>query len=1245
MILADEMGLGKTLQTTSLLGFLSFEQNIKGPFLVVVPLSTLPAWKREIEKWIPSFYVVDYVGDSKCRRIIQEYEIFEGQRNRRRKYRVDVLLTTFDFVIKDKSFLSSIRYKAMCVDEAHRLKNDDSRLFETLREFHADYKMLITGTPIQNSLRELWALLYFLDPHKFPSADKFEEEFGNTEEQQNLLNLHQALTPHLLRRTKKEVEKSLPAKNERILRVDMCPLQKRYYRYVLTRNYKQLSKASRGPTSSLLNVVMELKKVCNHPYLFMGAVEDAWELYGESGERQNHVTSGVEHPELRAIISASGKMVLMDKLLLRLRETGHRVLIFSQMVRLLDVLSRYMVLRGFPFQRLDGSTNRLDRQRAMDHFNAPESKDFCFLLSTRAGGLGINLATADTVIIFDSDWNPQNDLQAESRAHRIGQKNVVNIYRLITRESVEENILERAKQKMILDHLVIQRMDTSGAGVLGDLLLKSSQPSGEKLSGLLPPSIMDTPEGADAASKLLAQAAASSSTGTSGGGGSGAGTSDFSKEELDMILRFGAENLFREDAEEESARALRDLDIDDILRRAEVTEDPSSLAVESATQELVKSFNVATFSVADETADDFWSKAIPEEDKKRVDEEEAAARAEEDAEILPIRLTRLQKLEASSSLEEEGSTNASSSGFKKALSEKQQRLEFTKSFRKFASPRLVAATMRDAGLEGYEEKMFSTLAENILREARACVAAEKELQDSAAVSSDAGEEGAQRGSVEVMIQGVPCRPRELLQRQHELEAALDQVSLYQEPKVQYRVRLQQKSSFKQPWSVEEDGHLVLGMLEYGFGSWHQIRTDPTLCLKDKKDLQGDKMRRRAEYLLKNIVQVQEQKSRRGGSCLTSPTSTTSSAQKRAEALFKKRGGVASSTCASQSLSSTVDSGVAAASDRTVGRSGGKSGKRAPTGGKTSVAGKKKQAARGKTAPHSRSTKRKADVKVNPAGHSDPAVQSIESLPALWRAPVEKMRLLQEENLASIGGTPSDSLKELIIEVGGLIFETARTLSASCKSEAEQKSQQSSQIRAGWKKVAAAAGLPFSTRLLFQVWTESRMAVPRLTVPSHASLATPNGGGSSTTGMTLGRRPPPPPPPSLGSTSHPGGGSNHSGPSPRGVASVRSNPSALKRRANAPTIPSGTQRQRSRSPPARKYLPPSQSHGLPHAHRDRNRDRDRDRDRDTESSYRQHHQHHPEHHHHHHSHHQHRDSHRRHRDGDEEEEYPRKRPKP
>mgnify|MGYP002476855169 FL=1 len=248
-------------------------------------------------------------------------------------------------------------------------------------------------------------------------------------------------------------------------------------------------------------------------------------------------------------------------------------------------------------------------------------------------------------------------------------------------------------------------------------------------------------------------------------------------------------------------------------------------------------------------------------------------------------------------------------------------------------------------------------------------------------------------------------------------------------------------------------------------------------------------------------------------------------------------------------------------------------------------------------------------------------------------------------MASIGDTPSDSLKELIIEVGGLIFETARTLSASCKSEAEQKSQQSSQIRAGWKKVAAAAGLPFSTRLLFQVWTESRMAVPRLTVPSHASLATPNGGGSSTTGMTLGRRPPPPPPPSLGSTSHPGGGSNHSGPSPRGVASVRSNPSALKRRANAPTIPSGTQRQRSRSPPARKYLPPSQSHGLPHAHRDRNRDRDRDRDRDTESSYRQHHQHHPEHHHHHHSHHQHRDSHRRHRDGDEEEEYPRKRPKP
>jgi chromodomain-helicase-DNA-binding protein 1 len=182
--------------------------------------------------------------------------------------------------------------------------------------------------------------------------------------------------------------------------------------------------------------VVELKKCCNHPFLFESAD------HGYGGDIN-------DNSKLDKIILSSGKLVILDKLLVRLRETKHRVLIFSQMVRMLDILAEYLSLRGFQFQRLDGSTKAELRQQAMDHFNAPASDDFCFLLSTRAGGLGINLATADTVVIFDSDWNPQNDLQAMSRAHRIGQQEVVNIYRFVTSKSVEEEILERAKRKMV----------------------------------------------------------------------------------------------------------------------------------------------------------------------------------------------------------------------------------------------------------------------------------------------------------------------------------------------------------------------------------------------------------------------------------------------------------------------------------------------------------------------------------------------------------------------------------------------------------------------------------------------------------------------------------------------------------------------------------------------------------------------------------------------------------------------------
>ncbi|KAM7285865.1 chromodomain-helicase-DNA-binding protein 1-like, partial [Ixodes scapularis] len=485
VILADEMGLGKTIQTISFLTYLFNQHALFGPFLLVVPLSTMTSWQKEFTQWSPEMNVVVYLGDVSSRTMIREHEWCHPG-NKRLKF--NALLTTYEILLKDKSFLGAVNWAVLGVDEAHRLKNDDSLLYKSLFEFDTNHRLLITGTPLQNSLKELWALLHFIMPNKFDSWEEFEAEHKESADK-GYTKLHKQLEPFLLRRVKKDVEKSLPAKVERILRVEMTSIQKQYYKWILTKNYKALSKGVKGSSSGFINIMMELKKCCNHAVLIRPPEQPA----------VNNVDA------LQQIIRGSGKLLLLDKLLCRLKETGHRVLVFSQMVRMLDIIADYLQLRRFPFQRLDGSIKGELRRQALDHFNADTSQDFCFLLSTRAGGLGINLATADTVVIFDSDWNPQNDLQAQARAHRIGQKNQVNIYRLVTKNSVEEDIIERAKRKMVLDHLVIQRMDTTGRTVLS----KSNAPSSN--------------------------------------------TTPFNKEELAAILKFGAEELFKEteDGDEE----------------------------------------------------------------------------------------------------------------------------------------------------------------------------------------------------------------------------------------------------------------------------------------------------------------------------------------------------------------------------------------------------------------------------------------------------------------------------------------------------------------------------------------------------------------------------------------------------------------------------------------------------------------------------------------------------------------------
>eukprot|EP00002_Diphylleia_rotans_P023752 TRINITY_DN4674_c0_g1_i4.p1 TRINITY_DN4674_c0_g1~~TRINITY_DN4674_c0_g1_i4.p1 ORF type:complete len:721 (-),score=143.17 TRINITY_DN4674_c0_g1_i4:311-2473(-) len=291
-------------------------------------------------------------------------------------------------------------------------------------------------------LSELYNLLSFLHPDKFNSIDEFNSKFSSLTESETITELHKMLAPHLLRRVKKDVLQSIPPKAELIVPVEMTPTQKMLYRAVYTRNYGLLKAGGAAP--KLNNVLSDLQKTCNHPFLMNATIQEDDKEF------------------VRKLVSDSSKMLILDQLLPKLKDQGHRVLIFSQMTMMLDLLEDYMTNRGYVYERIDGSVTGSLRQQAIDRFNAPGSNRFCFLISTRAGGLGINLATADTVIIYDSDWNPHNDMQALARAHRIGQKNRVLIYRLVTRSSVEEKILKRAREKLLLEHIVVRKTDSSG---------------------------------------------------------------------------------------------------------------------------------------------------------------------------------------------------------------------------------------------------------------------------------------------------------------------------------------------------------------------------------------------------------------------------------------------------------------------------------------------------------------------------------------------------------------------------------------------------------------------------------------------------------------------------------------------------------------------------------------------------------------------------------------------------------------
>lgn len=504
---------------------------------MIAPLSTLQHWYREFTSWTGLNAIV-YHGSAKDRELIREHEFaFECDRPKsgvafnssylkkcmprsksklERQWMVQVVITTPEILVADDfSELTSVEWEILVVDEAHRLKNHQSKLAVNLRDdrFQFNHSLLLTGTPIQNDMKELWTLLNVIDPENFNAVDVFLEKYGDIKSKARIDELHESIRPYILRRLKEDVEKSVPPKEETLIEVELTVLQKQYYRALYEKNvqflHRNKKKALDGP--SISNLAMQLRKCCNHPFLLRG-VED--EIRDQEGKSKNNLSEG------DFLVKFSGKLVLLDKLLPRLKETGHRVLIFSQFKIMLDIIEDYLSERKMKAERIDGSITGKKRQLAIDRFQAKDidSKEapFVMMLSTRAGGVGINLTAADTCIIFDSDWNPQNDLQAQARCHRIGQTKSVKVYRLLTRKTYEMQMFHMSSMKMGLDQAVLggfESRDKSGEGTM-------------------------------------------------------------TKEEVERLLRHGAYDIFNEDksgASESESNAFAQQDIDSILERRSKT--------------------------------------------------------------------------------------------------------------------------------------------------------------------------------------------------------------------------------------------------------------------------------------------------------------------------------------------------------------------------------------------------------------------------------------------------------------------------------------------------------------------------------------------------------------------------------------------------------------------------------------------------------------------------------------------------
>lgn len=798
MILADEMGLGKTVQTVAFMNWLRHDRQQQGPFIVVVPLSTMPSWAETFDHWTPDVNYVVYNGNEAARKTIREHELLVDGNIRKAKFHV--LLTTYEYILADAAFLSGIKWQFMAVDEAHRLKNRESQLYARLLDFKAPSRLLITGTPMQNTLGELSALMDFL----MPGVIRIEEnmDLSSKEASEKISQMTAAIQPYMLRRTKNKVENDIPQKTEKIIRVELSDVQLDYYKNILTRNYTALNEGAKGQKQSLLNIMMELKKASNHPFMFPSAEE---RILGGSPRREDI---------LKGIITSSGKMMLLDQLLAKLRKDNHRVLIFSQMVKMLDILGDYLHLRNYQFQRLDGTIAAGPRRMAIDHFNAPDSNDFCFLLSTRAGGLGINLMTADTVILFDSDWNPQADLQAMARAHRIGQTKPVSIYRLVSKETVEEEVLERARNKLMLEFITIQRGVTD----------KDAKELTDRMARV---------------GKAIAE--------------------PNSSEDISRILKRRGEKMFQQSGNQ---KKLEELDIESVLENAEEhqTEQPEGIAADGG-EEFLKSFEYLDVKIDLE-----WDQIIPKdqldeikaEEKKKADDryladviEQNAPRkrkqADEEREerAAKKRARDLAAIEAGA----EDSDQRPGQDPKRPLNEKEVR-NLIRGYLRFGSiddrgDELVQEarlSSRDRGLLKTSLQEIVDVASKLMKGEQDRIEGLERLHGKTLTKKD-------RKAVLFDFKGVKrINAETIVERPGEMRMLKEVTEKSQDPK-NFRIPEASKgATYTCDWGSKEDGMLCVGIVRHGYGAWVQIRDDADLALGDKFFLEEHRVEKKEERI-------------------------------------------------------------------------------------------------------------------------------------------------------------------------------------------------------------------------------------------------------------------------------------------------------------------------------------------------------------------------------------------------------------